>query len=238
VGAVLFGSTVLIPQFEQLWLGYTAERAGETLSIGGLFILPLMPLVGWLVTRIPARWLVVFGFAVSALALYVMGRINLDVDFSTLAWWRVLQASGIAFLFIPITTTSYVGLPPTKNEEGSALLNLSRNLGGSFGISVLESLLARRSQLHQGTLVQHTSRFDPTMRALVARVGEAAVRHGAGAVASTRMAYGTIYRSVVAQASALAYVDVFRLLALMALCACAIAIPLRSHVPGEAARAP
>jgi DHA2 family multidrug resistance protein len=228
-GAMLFGSTVFLPLYEQVLLGYTAQKAGETLSAGGLAILPLMPLAGWLVNRVAARWLVAFGFVLSAFSLHVMTQINLGISFGTAVSWRVLQVLGLAFLFIPINTSAYVGIPPRKNEQASALLNLSRNLGGSVGISLMGALLARRAQFHQAVLVAHTSRFDPSFRALASGLRDAFTRGGANSVRAMRMAYASIYDEVQRQATALAYVDIFWILSVLALGGAAVALFLRAQ---------
>jgi DHA2 family multidrug resistance protein len=232
VGVILFGSSVLLPQYEQVLLGYAAQKAGETLSIGALVIVPLMPVVGWLLKHVAARWLVAFGFALSALALHVMGNLYLGVNYGTLVGWRTMQGLGLAFLFIPITTGMYIGLPPEKNEEGAALLNLARNLGGSIGIAFIESLVARRSQIHQSVLVAHTTRFNPAFQAALVRAQAVA----GGAARSTRAAYASVYAQVQRQAAALAYADVLRMLAVLAALATVAALFLRSRPPAPASR--
>jgi DHA2 family multidrug resistance protein len=229
VGAVLFGSTVFLPLYEQVLLGYSAQKAGETLSAGALVLLPLMPLAGWLVNRVAARWLVSFGFLLSAFALHVMTQINLGISFGTAATWRVLQVLGLAFLFIPINTSAYVGLPPHKNEEASAILNLSRNLGGSLGISLMGSLLVRRSQFHQAVLVAHTTRFDPRFRALLSVLRDTFTRGGVNSSRAVREAYASVYAEVQRQASAMAYVDIFWILSVLALCGAMVALFLRAQ---------
>jgi DHA2 family multidrug resistance protein len=233
VGVILFGSTVLLPQFEQVLLGYSAEKAGMTLSVGALFLIPVMPLVGRLVNYVPARWLVVTGFVVTAYSLYVMSQIDLDVSFSTLTWWRVLQASAFGLFFIPITSSMYVGLPQEKSEEAAALFNLGRNLGGSVGISLIESLLVRRTQTHQDVLIKHATQFNPMFRADLARTSEAFAHAGADAATALRMAYGSLYGQVQRHASALAYVDVLRILVLGALGAGLVALLLRANPVGK-----
>ena len=232
VGTILFGSTVLLPQYEQVLLGYSAEKAGETLSVGALCIIPVMPLVGLLVNRVPARWLVAAGFAGSAYALYVMSNIELGVSFRVLTSWRVLQSLGLSLLFIPITTSMYLGLPQEKKEEAAALFNLGRNLGGSVGISLIETFLVRRQQLHQSVLVAHTTRYNPIFRSMVAALRATFAHAGAGAVRSLQMAYGAVYAEVQRQAAALAYIDVLRLLAVFAVLAAFVALLLRSNPRG------
>ena len=233
VGVILFGSTVVLPQYEQVLLGYSAEKAGMTLSVGALFIIPLMPVVARLVNVVAARWLVAAGFLVTAYALYVMSNIDLEVSFSTLTWWRVLQGSAMALFFIPITTSMYVGLPQEKNEQAAALFNLGRNLGGSVGISLIESMLARRAQLHQNVLIAHTTRFNPAFRAALAAMRTKFVHAGSDAATALHMAYASLYAEVQRQASALAYVDVLRLLMLGSLLAVVVALFLRANPLGR-----
>jgi hypothetical protein len=119
----------------QTLLGYSAQDAGMALSPGGLAIMALMPLVGFLVSRVDARWLIAFGLASTSWALFHMSGFNLNVDFSSLAYARIYQSIGIAFLFVPINTVAYSYLPPGKNNAASGLINLARNVGGSVGIS-------------------------------------------------------------------------------------------------------
>ena len=114
LGMVMFGTTVLIPQFLQVLMGYTAENAGKALSMGAVVLIFMMPVVGQLVSRVDPRKLIAFGFTVSALALYHMTSINLGIDFRTAAMYRVYQMFGMAFIFIPISTLAYMGVPRHK----------------------------------------------------------------------------------------------------------------------------
>ena len=149
LGMVLFGSTVLIPQFLQGLLGYTAQQAGEALSPAGFTLMLMMPISGLLVGRVrDARVMVAAGYAVTAFGLYNLTRLDLDVSFATIALWRAFQVLGLAFVFIPISTLNYVGVPREKNNQISALSNFSRNLGGSFGTAMLTTFLERTAQTH------------------------------------------------------------------------------------------
>jgi DHA2 family multidrug resistance protein len=167
LGVVLFGTTVLLPKFLQLFMGYSAEDAGMTLSPGALSIILFMPVIGILVSRVQARYLIAFGFAITAFALYQMMHINLQIDFRTAVIWRVYQSAGMAFLFIPINTAAYLGIPREKNNDVSGLLNLARNVGGSVGISFVATAIARHAQQHQDFLVAHATPFDATYRSMV-----------------------------------------------------------------------
>ncbi len=157
LGAVLFGTTVLIPEYLQTVMGYTAENAGMVLSPGGITVMICMPIVGQLVSRVDARLLIGFGFVVLTIALIHMSSIYPGIDFQTAVLYRIYQSVGLAFLFVPINTISFVNIPPSQGNQVSAMINLFRNLGGSVGISALSTLLARRAQVHQTYLAAHTN---------------------------------------------------------------------------------
>ena len=149
LGTVLFGTTVLIPQFLQLLMGYTAESAGKALSLGAVVLIFMMPIVGQMVSRVDPRYMIMGGFLATSAALYHMTTINLQIDFHTAAMYRVYQTLGLAFIFIPINTLAYVGVPQNKSNQVSGITNLARNLGGSVGISMLSTFLLRLQQQHQ-----------------------------------------------------------------------------------------
>jgi DHA2 family multidrug resistance protein len=161
VGFILYTTTQLLPQLVQSLLGYTAMIAGLVITPGGFALMALMPLVGFLLGKLQPRTLMACGLLIEAFSLYHMSQLSLQMAYSDVMWARLIQASGIAFLFVPITTVAYVGLPPGKNNNASALINLMRNLGGSFGISLAQTWLARRTQFHQALLVSHITPYNP-----------------------------------------------------------------------------
>ncbi len=221
LGVVLFGTTVMIPQFVQSLLGYTAEQAGLVISPGGVTVMLMMPVVGFLVSRVDARWMIVYGFSVSAAALFTMLTLNLGVSYSYVAWLRVFQAAGLAFLFIPINTLSYTGIPMTKNNDVSGLTNLARNIGGSVGTAFVVTWLARRQQFHQDRLGAWISQNSATLQSQLDGMGRYLLEHG-GKVSSLAqgksMAQGNLYSQLLRQATMLAYLDVIKVLALTMLC--------------------
>jgi len=214
LGFVLLGSTQLIPQFVQTLLGYTATDAGLVVSPGGFAIILLMPVVGRLVSRADSRVLIVFGLAISAAALYHMTSFDLEVDYWTVALARIFQAAGLAFLFIPISTIAYVGIPREKNNNASAIINLSRNLGGSVGIALLTTFLARRSQYHQSILVERVAAGDPRYAAMAAKLQQHMASLGGTADQARHLAQAEIGAMLGRQAQMLSYVDDFLMLAI------------------------
>ena len=223
LGIVLFGTTVLIPQFVQSLLGYTAELAGLVISPGGVMVMLMMPIVGFLVSRVDPRWMIVYGFTISSLALFTMLDLDIGASYWHIAMLRVFQAAGLAFLFIPINTLSYSGIPIQKNNDVSGLTNLARNIGGSMGTAFVVTVLARRQQFHQARL---TGRVDFSSINLFNRLNALGsyLLHG-GRVSSLAqgrsLAQGSIYQQLIQQSTMLAYLDVIKCLAI----AMAVAIP-------------
>lgn len=216
LGFSLYSSTVLIPQFVQSLLGYTAELAGLVLSPGGVTIMLMMPVVGVLISRVDPRWMITFGFGMLAFSLYRLHTLNLQSSFQDVMWLRVQQSVSLAFLFIPINTISYNGVPQAQNNDVSGLSNLARNIGGSVGTSLVATLLARRSQVHQVNVVRNLtpndSFFQDRVNAigtyLSGRGGPGSGSHGdAVAAANTR-----IYNQLHDQVQTLAYLDIISVL--------------------------
>jgi MFS transporter, DHA2 family, multidrug resistance protein len=221
LGFALFGTTVLIPQFAQTLLGYTAEQAGLSISPGGLTVMFLMPLVGFLVGRVDPRYLIAYGFASMAAALAFMHTLNLDVSYQYIALLRVLQASGLAFLFVPINTISYTDVPREKNNDVSGLTNLARNIGGSVGTSFLVTWLARRGQFHQDRLASHMDLNSLAMRQRIEGMANYLMHapRGPHSIDTARgMAQGNIYAQLLRQSAMLSYLDVITVLAIGSAC--------------------
>jgi len=217
LGMALFGSTVLLPQYMQLWMGYSAQQAGMALSPGGVTVILLLPLVGRLVSKYDARWLIAFGFAVLSLSLLHMAHtIYPGIDFRTAMMLRVYQSVGLAFLFVPINTVSYSGVPPSKNNQVAGIVNLARNMGGDIGIALVTTLIARRSQVHQANLASHLDAGSHPLSSQLAGISRALERAGSSSVEAARQAYGVVYRQLVQQAQTLAYQDVLFVLACFA----------------------
>ncbi|MDP9151734.1 MAG: DHA2 family efflux MFS transporter permease subunit [Myxococcota bacterium] len=223
LGVALYGSTVLLPQFLQVLMGYTAQQSGMALSPGGLVVIALLPLVGRLVSKVDTRLLVTVGFVVLSGSMFYMTRtLNVQMDFGTAIRLRALQSVGLAFLFVPIQTISYAGVPPEKNNQVSGILNLSRNMGGDIGIAFVTTLIARRSQFHQVSLSAHTTAYDAPYRDRLAEMASAFQHGGASSLDAARHATAAMYRQLTLQATQLAYLDALWLLAV----ATAVMVPL------------
>ncbi len=235
LGFALLGSTLLLPLFMQTLLGYTAERAGLALMPGGFTIMLLLPLVGFLLSRYSPRWLLVFGLAMLSASLFHMTSFDLQIDFHTAIVARVLQAAGMAFLFVPINTAAYAYLPREKNNAASGLMNLARNIGGSVGISLVTTLLDRRGQVHLNYLSRHLSASNPAFQSMMQGATQGMRAHGANSVFATQQAYAMIEGTVQRQATMLAYIDDFRLLGFAILAMVPLVFLMKKGKPGAMA---
>ena len=119
LGFAVMGTTVVLPLFAQMLLGYAAEQAGMVLSPGGFATMLMMPVAGALSGRIDARPLITAGLIGTAIAMFHLFGFDLNVDFPTLAWARVYQSMGLALLFIPINTAAYQGIAAEKGERAA-----------------------------------------------------------------------------------------------------------------------
>ncbi len=232
LGFALLGSTLLLPLFSQTLLGYTAERAGLALMPGGFTIILLLPLVGFLLSRYSPRWLLLYGLSMLSFSLFHMTSFDLDIDFHTVALARVVQAAGMAFLFVPINTAAYAFLPREKNNAASGLMNLARNIGGSVGISLVTTMLDRRGQVHVTYLSHNLTDANPAFRSMLQGATRAIQAHGATATYATQQAYALIYATVQRQATMLAYIDDFRLLGFAILCMVPLVFLMKKSRPG------
>jgi DHA2 family multidrug resistance protein len=233
VGFVLFSTTQMLPQFVQQLLGYDATKAGLVLMPGGFTIMLLMPVVGFLVRKVQPKHLIAFGFILSTFALYHLSGLETQVSFRAIALARVFQAAGIAFLFVPINTLAYSGLPEGKSSNASALINLMRNLGGSVGIALSTTMLLRRGQIHQDRLVSHLTLTSVPFQQQLHTMTQHLMSQGTTTLPPNQRANAIIMGQVQSQAAALSYLDVFVVLMLGSLIAAALTTLLKTADLGK-----
>ena len=212
LGFVLYASTVLIPQMLQELLGYTAQLSGMALSPGGAVIMFMMPVVGFLVSKVDTRLLVTFGCVVSATALFVMAGWDLQLDYHHAVTARMLQSFGLAFLFIPINVSAFAYVPKEKMNMGTGIINLARNIGASVGIATVTTMLQRRTQYHQSQLMEHINSLNVAYQNAIYGTQMRLVAAGSTVAHAAAQAQGMIYGTVQRQAIMLAFIDNFKLL--------------------------
>jgi MFS transporter, DHA2 family, multidrug resistance protein len=209
LGFVLYGSTMALPLFLQTLLGYTAMQSGLALSPGGLMIMIMMPIVGMLLSRFQARWLIVFGLITSSFGLFLMSEWNTQINFGHAVSARIVQSFGLAFLFVPINTVAFSFIAKAKTGYATGLINLARNIGGSSGIAICTTMLARREQFHQQRLIEHLSPLDLPYQSAIQGATQMFQSQGADPAQAAAQAHGMIYNLVQQQAAMLSFNDVF-----------------------------
>jgi DHA2 family multidrug resistance protein len=236
IGAALYSTTVMIPQFLQVLMGYTATQAGLALSIGGLVLMILFPVIGFLGQKMDPRLMITLGFVVLTFGIWRIGDLNLNISFATALSWRAIMVLGMPMLFVPISVMSYVGIPQEKNNEVSGLTALARNIGGSVGISFVTTLITRRTQVHESYLAAHVNPSSQQYQSLVQGMQGFLSKAGAGPANAASAAAAQIYSMLRRQAAALAYVDTIHVLVLLT--ACLIPIGYLMKRPRYRKRAP
>jgi DHA2 family multidrug resistance protein len=175
----------------------------------------MMPLVGVLTAYIDPRKLLSVGLVVGGLTMLWLGNINLEAGYWDFVWPQVLQGLGLSLLFVPLTTVSMATIEPQRMGYATSLFNLMRNIGGSVGIAITGTLLARRRQAFGSLLGEHVTLFDPTTSEVLAQLKAAFMARSGDAVAATNQAYVVLYGMVQRQAAMVSFVMIFRLLGIL-----------------------
>jgi DHA2 family multidrug resistance protein len=231
LGMVLFGSTVLIPQYLQVLLGYTAERAGMVLSPAGFVMMIMMAVAGRTLGKFDPRLMVALGYAATAAGIYNLTRLDLTTAFGTVTLWRMIQVIGLPFVFIPISTLNYVGVPADKTNQISSLSNFARNLGGSMGTALLTTFISRSSQVHQAALAANVIPGSVPYRLYMNRMTAMLMSRGMSAGAATQVAVGRAYQEMLRQSSMLSYKNAFFILSVVIFCL--IPLPFIMRLPDK-----
>lgn len=211
----LFGNIILPPIYVQTLMGYTATLAGLVIMPGGIASLLFMPIVGKLIGKTNPKFLIIFGLLLTALAAYITSQFNLMVDFMTVVEPRIVFGLGMAFIFIPLMTLSLSGIPKEEMGNATSIFNLVRNLGSSFGIAFVTTLLSRRSQFHHFRLTDHMTVFDLPYSWTTHQATQGLLYRGFHESIADRGVAGLIYEQLNRQAGMLAFNDVYRVLAVL-----------------------
>ncbi len=212
LGFVLYGSLVLLPIMLQTLLGYPSLQAGIAMAPRGMGSLIGMPAVGFLIGKIDPRKMVAIGLIAGAVTLIWLGQLNLNTGYWDVFWPQFVQGLGLSAVFVPLTTISMDPIPRERMGNATSLFNLMRNLGGSIGIAVTGTLLARKQQAYVNVFGTNVDVYSSvTQRAFeAARAGFLAA--GADMTTATQRAYAALFGMVQQQATMVAFVSLFRLL--------------------------
>jgi MFS transporter, DHA2 family, multidrug resistance protein len=237
LGALLYGTTAALPLFMQNLLGYTATNAGLALSPRGAGAFFAAIVAGRLMGIVKPRPLILAGFVAMMISCYLLGQINLQIGMPQIVLPIVIAGLSITLVFVPLSVVTMGGLPAEQTGAATGLYNLMRNLGGSFGISLLQTFVTRESQKTQDVLSAHTTMLNPTFQHQLAAAQQVLAPHVGGPNAM-HQAYQVVYDLLQQQAASLAYVDAFQLLTVICLASLPFVFLLRNVEPkGPAAAA-
>jgi MFS transporter, DHA2 family, multidrug resistance protein len=234
LGFVLYGSLVLLPVLLQTLLGYPSLQAGIAMAPRGMGSFIGMPIIGLLVAKMDPRKLVATGFLVGAITLLWLGQVNLQAGYWDFFWPQFVQGLSLALLFVPLTTITMDPIPRERMGNATSLFNLMRNIGGSIGIAITGTLLARHQQAHIHLLGAQVDPLNPAAQATLDRLRAAFVAAGADTVTATQRAYAALFGMVQRQASIVSFVEIFRLLGVVFL----LMIPLVLLMKRPSGRSP
>ncbi len=233
VGVVLYSGAVLIPQFSQQVIGYTATLAGLVLTPGGVGIIVLIPFVNLAMKRIQTRYIIAFGFFVMGASLLYSGHLIPQTDFRQLVVYRVFQTASLAFLFVPISTVAYQTLPRRLNGDASALFSMSRNVFGAIGISASTSLITQRTQSREANMVHWMTPFHQPFQNYMQTAEGVFRAAGRSPGAAHAAAQNQLYTQFLKQSSILAYNDSFILISIIAFSVIPFCFLLKPSVGGR-----
>jgi DHA2 family multidrug resistance protein len=235
-GVVVFGTTQFIPQLLQQVLGYTATDAGMALTVGGLATVLVMPLAGFLAGRADPRLLLGLGLLIQVFAVWNMSNLDAQISFWDASQARLFSAVGLPFMFVTVTALAYIGLKPGETNQASGLMNVARNLGGTIGISLVQTLLVQREQVHQSRLTETLNGFNPEYRQGLNHIAHVLQYDGGlSHSAATQAAVGELYQQVMTQADMLSFVDAFRVLMFVIMGLTPLVLLMKGRPPGAPA---
>ena len=215
VGAVLYATLALLPPLLQDLLNYPVVTTGLVTAPRGAGTLAAMFIVGRLMGKVDVRLIIATGFTLAAVSSWQMTGFDVQMDSTTVVWSGVLQGLGTGFVYVPLAAATFATLTPALRNEGTSIFSLTRNLGSSIGISVVNTLLTRNTQIMHATLGEHVSRYSPVLRAQMP-AGAPSLRSMAG-----------LNATVTEQASMIAYNNDFRLMMILSLTAIPLVFLLR-----------
>ena len=216
VGVVLFATLALLPPLLQDLLNYPVVTTGLVTAPRGAGTLAAMFIVGRLMGRVDTRLIIATGFAMAAASSWQMTGFDIQMDSTMVVWSGVLQGLGTGFVYVPLAAAAFATLTPALRNEGTAIFSLVRNLGSSIGISVVNTLLTRNTQIMHATLGEHVSRYSSVLRAQLPNGGSPSLHAMAG-----------LNATVTEQAAMIAYNNDFKLMMLLSLAAIPLVLLLR-----------
>jgi len=208
-------SVLLVALYAQKILAWDAWNAGLVLAPGGLGTMISLMISGRLVARTDQRFMLIGGCLLNAVSSTMMTSVTLGMDYWSLAWPRFLQGFAMGFIFPPLQTLTLATIRLERLGNATAAYNVVRNIGGSVGVALATTLLLRRSQAHQTTLVAHLNVWDADTTERLKKWTDHFVSQGADSYTASRRALAMLYRGTIEQAQVMAYADDFWLISVL-----------------------
>jgi len=223
LGFALFATVFIVPVFVQRLLGMSALETGMLFLPGAIVAILFLPIVGRaLAAGVPPHYLVTLGFIIVAAFTLMLSRLDLSVGGSNFFWPIILRAIGLCLLVVPLTQLAVSGLAPKDVPQGVALNNMMRQVGGSFGIALINTYIDHRGAVHRSNLVSRLGAGEVGTQARLHEISQSLVAHGFSPWEATRRAVAVLEFTVQRQANLLSYLDAYRLVAIV----CLLSIPL------------
>lgn len=229
VGFCLYGSVVMLPLFLQTLMGYSATMAGLVMAPGGIASVIVMPIVGAYIKKHDGRKIIFAGLFLGAVSLFMMHGFSLEASYSDFVWPRVLLGAALGMIFPPLSRATLINISRVEMGNATGIFNLLRNIGGSVGIAISATLLARLAQFYQANMVGHVNPYNPIMQSKLQGLKEAAIARGADAITAHDMALEIISRIVRQEAGMMAYNYIFWILGVSFLLILPLLLLLRRH---------
>ena len=209
LGLAMYGSIFVLPVFLQQLHGFTAWQTGKVIFPGAIASAVTMAVIGRNANRLDARYTIVMGVAMFGVCMWWLSGLALDAGADDVFWPLMLRGVGMGLIFVPLTNASMADLSPRDVPQGTALFNLTRQLGGSLGIAIMATLLQRFTGNAHASLVQHLNADDPMVTQRVALLSRAFIARGSDAATAAAQAYRVLERQVLAQASVISFSKIY-----------------------------
>jgi DHA2 family multidrug resistance protein len=235
LGFALYASVFALPVFLQTVLGFSAWETGKVILPGALASAFTMAVVGRNAHRLDARLMILLGTALFFASMYMHSLFTIQTGIDDTLVPMILRGVGLGCIFVPLTNASVADLKPVQLAQGTGLFNLSRQLGGSFGIAIAATLLHRYNEQSMEALRAHQSMYDPATQAYLTGLTQKFTALHGDVVHATTQAYAVLERMVFAQAATLAATRLFLTMGIVFVCTLPLLLRFRTGklIPGQ-----
>lgn len=222
LGLAMYGSIFVLPVFLQMLHGFTAWQTGQVIFPGAIASAFTMAIIGRNANKLDARYTIVAGVALFGACMWWLSGLSLDAGANDVFWPLILRGVGMGLIFVPLTNASMADLSAKDVPQGTALFNLTRQLGGSLGIAIMATLLSRFTSSSRATLGAHLTAGDPEVTQRIATLSRAFIARGSDATTAASQAYHVLERQVLAQASVISFSKMY----ILSACVMVLGLPL------------